>query len=149
MSQTNDYGKNERYHPQNANQIHKQKLGIQDRIALTITTAVGSMYAVYLLAIGMAGWMLWQSHFAHKPFDPFPFLFLLFLGNIIQLLLMPLIMVGQNIQGKHAEIRAEEEFNTTQSSYRDIEHILNRLDAQDKELLKQTKILEELMNKNK
>lgn len=145
---SNDYGKNERYHPQNINQIHKQKLGIQDRIALIITSAIGTMYAVYILAIGLVGWMLWQTYFARQPFDPFPFLFLLFLGNIIQLLLMPLIMVGQNIQGKHAEIRAEEEYKTTQTSYQDIEYILNRLDTQDKELIKQTKILEELM-KNK
>lgn len=134
-----------RHEPQNVNVIYKQILGFQDKIALAITTAIGTMYAVYFFALLMAGWMLWQAKIAHHPFDPFPFAFLLFLGNIVQLLLMPLIMVGQNIQGKHAELRADEEFKTTKSSYRDIENILKHLDEQDKELLKQTKILEEFV----
>lgn len=137
----------ERHEPKNPNILHKKMLGLQDRIALTITTAIGTMYAVYFFALVMAGWMLWQSKFAAQPFDPYPFAFLLFLGNIIQLLLMPLIMVGQNIQNKHAEIRADEEYKTTKSSYRDIENILKHLDEQDKELLKQSKILEELVKK--
>lgn len=144
----NTYDKLERYQPQNINQLHQKKLGAQDKIALFITTAVGTMYAVYLFAFFMISWMFWQSYLTHRPFDPYPFAFLLFLGNIVQLLLMPLIMVGQNIQGKHLEIRAEEEYKTTKSSYRDIEHILAHLDAQDKELLRQTKLLEELMRKS-
>jgi len=134
-----------RHKPQNVNLKHKEGLGLQDRIALVITTAVGTMYAVYFFALFMAGWMLWQSHLANKPFDPYPFAFLLFLGNIVQLLLMPLIMVGQNIQGRHSEIRAEEEYNTTTSSYHDIENILSHLDAQDKQILTQTKMLEKLL----
>jgi uncharacterized membrane protein len=60
---------------------------------------------------------------------------------------MPLIMVGQNIQGKHSEIRAEEEYNTTVSSYKDLERILKNLDAQDKEILRQTKLIEQLYEK--
>lgn len=134
-----------RHKPRNVNDLHKLAMKLQDKIALTVTTAIGTMYAVYAFAIWMGGWMLWQGHFSHKPFDPYPFAFLLFLGNIIQLLLMPLIMVGQNIQGKHSELRAEEEFKTTQSSYHDIEAILKHLDEQDKELLRQTKMLDDLV----
>lgn len=145
MASTRSYDRSARHEPKNVNAAHKERLCMQDRIALVITSAVGTMYAVYFFAMFMGGWMLWQTHFAHKAFDPYPFAFLLFLGNIIQLLLMPLIMVGQNIQGKHSELRAEEEFNTTRSSYKDIEHILERLDAQDQELLRQTKMLEELI----
>ena len=139
----------ERHEPENVNEKHNSTLKLQDRIALSITTAIGTMYAVYFFAIFMAGWMLWQGFITHKPFDPYPFAFLLFLGNIVQLLLMPLIMVGQNIQGRHAEIRSEEEYKTTTTSYHDIEQILDHLDAQDKELLRQTKLIEELMSKNK
>jgi len=134
-----------RHRPENINTKHKSSLSVQDRIALAMTTGIGTMYAVYFLAVSMVGWMLWQTYFTQKPFDPFPFAFLLFLGNIVQLLLMPLIMVGQNIQGRHAEIRAEEEYKTTITSYKDIEHILKRLNAQDQELLKQTSLLESLL----
>ncbi len=137
--------KHVRHKPVNTNEKHKSRLGAQDRIALLVTTAIGTMYAVYLFAIFMAGWMLWQTYFNGSPFDPYPFAFLLFLGNIVQLLLMPLIMVGQNLQARHSELRAEEEFKTTNTSYHDIEHILKHLDAQDEELLKQTRLLESLI----
>jgi uncharacterized membrane protein len=124
---------NKRHKPENVNVKHKQSLAFQNKIALVITTAIGTMYSVYLFMIIMAGWMLWQS-LTKKPFDPFPFAFLLFLGNIIQLLLMPLIMVGQNIQGQHSELRANEEFRTTQTIYKDIEKILVDLNNLKKEL---------------
>ncbi len=130
-----------RHQPENVNLKHKGLLGFQEKTALAVTGAVGTMYAVYFFAVFMAGWMLWQTQFDQKPFDPYPFAFLLFLGNIVQLLLMPLIMVGQNLQGRHSEIRAEEEFKTTRSSYKDIEQILLHLDNQDKQMQKQLDLL--------
>lgn len=136
-----------RHRPQNVNVRHHQTLGFQDRLALGITSAIGTMYAVYFFILAMSGWILWQTSIANKPFDPFPFAFLLFLGNIVQLLLMPLIMVGQNIQGKHAEIRAEEEYQTTTSSYEDIEKILLHLDHQDQEMMRQSELLQNLVKK--
>ena len=135
---------NERHQPIDVNKLHRESLKLQDKIALIITTAVGTMYAVYFFGLVMAGWIVWQTYFDKQPFDPFPFVFLLFLGNIVQLLLMPLIMVGQNVQGKHAKIRAEEEFRTTQSSYKDIEQILVHLDKQDKQMKDQLDMLIEL-----
>ncbi len=137
----------DRHQPKNVNETQKQKLTFQDRVALIITSAIGTMYAVYFFAIFLAGWMLWQAKFSNQPFDPYPFAFLLFIGNIVQLLLMPLILVGQNIQARHSEIRADEEYRTTKTSFQDIEHIIEHLNAQDKELLRQSKLLEELVGK--
>ncbi|HKU18617.1 MAG TPA: DUF1003 domain-containing protein [Candidatus Saccharimonadales bacterium] len=138
-----------RHEPQNVNAQHQAGLGLQDRLALVITAAVGTMYAVYFFMAVLAGWMLWQGVVARHPFDPYPFAFLLFIGNIVQLLLMPLIMVGQNIQARHAELRADEEYKTTLSSYHDLEVILKHLDSQDTELLRQTKLLQQLLEARK
>lgn len=137
----------ERHQPQNVNLKHRETFKFQDKIALVLTTAVGTMYAVYFFTVATAGWMLWQTKLTNQPFDPYPFAFLLFIGSLLQLPLMSLIMVAQNLQGKHAEIRAEEEFHTTNSTYKDIEKILTHLDKQDQELLKQTKMLTELVQK--
>src|SRR5205085_1366895 len=136
-----------RHKPQNVNEQHEARLSVQDRLALVITSAVGTMYAVYFFIVALAGWMLWQGVFANKPFDPYPFAFLLFMGNIVQLLLMPLIMVGQNIQGRHAELRTDEEYKTTLSSYHDLEAIMAHLDEQDKQLERQAKLIEQLLAK--
>lgn len=133
-----------RHKPENVNLKHHQAFSYQDKIALFITKSVGTMYAVYFFLLFMMGWILWQEFITDQPFDPFPFAFLLFLGNIVQLLLMPLIMVGQNLQGRHAEIRAEEEYKTMESSYTDIEQILIHLDKQDKQTEKQLELLLEL-----
>jgi uncharacterized membrane protein len=122
-----------------------KSLSMQDRIALLITGAIGTMYAVYVFALFMAGWMLVQVVTGKTAFDPFPFAFLLFLGNIVQLLLMPLIMVGQNLQNRHGEARAEEEFDTVTKMFTDIETVMKHLDAQDKELIRQSGLLSALI----
>ena len=123
----------------------QQSLGAQDRIALVITGAIGTMYAVYLFAAILAGWMIWQVLSGSSAFDPFPFAFLLFLGNIVQLLLMPLIMVGQNLQNRHAEVRADAEYKTVGKMFHDTEAVMKHLDAQDAELLRQTRLLTALV----
>ena len=128
--------------PTNAYRKVQDSLTAQDRIAIVITGAIGTMYAVYVLALFMAGWILLQVVLGHGAFDPYPFAFLLFLGNIVQLLLMPLLMVGQNLQGRHTEARAEEEFRTTVTKiFHDMGQTMSHLDVQDSELIRQTRLL--------
>jgi hypothetical protein len=57
-------------------------------------------------------------------------------------------MVGQNVLGRKAELQADEQFNTTMTSYNDIEHIMQHLSAQDAELLWHTRMLIHLLEKN-
>ena len=130
-----------RHAHRNSYQEVQSRLGFQDRLALAVTGAIGTMYAVYVFAVFMALWMVWQLWAGHQAFDPYPFAFLLFMGNIVQLLLMPLIMVGQNLQSRHAEARSEEEYATVGKIFHDLEAALSHLDAQDRELLRQTRLL--------
>ncbi len=43
---------------------------------------------------------------------------------MIQMFLMPLIMIGQNLQGRHAEARAEADFEVNIKAEREIENEL-------------------------
>ena len=99
-----------RHKPENVNHKHKQALGTQDRIALTITTAVGTMYAVYFLMLCLAGWMLWQGYFSAQPFDPYPFVLLLMITAFSATLLAIVVLINQNRQGKMADIRQRIDF---------------------------------------
>ncbi|MGI4790269.1 MAG: DUF1003 domain-containing protein [Janthinobacterium lividum] len=64
-----------------------------------------------------------------KSFDPFPaFVAYLLISNVIQILLMPLIMVGQNVQGRHTEIRAELDFQVNQKAEKEVMIILQHLE---------------------
>ena len=61
--------------------------------------------------------------------------------TFIQLVMLPILSVGQNVLGRHAELMAEEEYKTTMNSHHAIEEITQHLSAQDAELLKHTKML--------
>jgi len=68
------------------------------------------------------GWNLLAP--AAWQFDPpMAFVFWLFISNVIQILLMPLIMVGQNLLAHHAEVRAEHDLEVNVRAEREIEVI--------------------------
>ena len=118
--------------PVDVNLQHKSRLKLHDKVAVTVTGPSGpcTLSTFYDFVFG---WMLLQA-IADHPIDPFPFVFLIFVTNIVQLFLMPLIMVSQNIQSRHAELRAEEEYQTTKTIHRDIETILTTLSDLDKKI---------------
>jgi uncharacterized membrane protein len=80
-----------------------------DRVAVWTTVHVGSMGFFLLIAGWTAIWLLWNFLAPSRlQFDPpMAFVFWLFISNVIQILPMPLIMVGQNVLSDHAEARAE------------------------------------------
>jgi len=61
---------------------------------------------------------------------------------MIQIFLMPLIMIGQNLQGRHAEERAESDFEVNVRAEKEIEVILLHLDHQNELILKILKGIE-------
>ena len=63
------------------------------------------------------------------------FVFWLFISNMIQLLLMPLIMVGQNVQGRHSEIRADHDLDVNVKAEKEIEVVLQHLEYQNSILM--------------
>jgi len=116
----------------NVNIEQKERLTQLERFALWITDRVGSMGFFILIFAWTIGWLLWNV-LAPLPlqFDPFPaFVLWLFISNMIQLFLLPLIMVGQNLQGRHAEARAEADFELNVKSSQEIEAILLHLERQ-------------------
>lgn len=133
----------------NVNEIHNaERQGLNDKIAVVITKNFGSMPALYILILWMFGWMalatLGIGWFAK---DSWPFPFLLFCSNLIQLWALPAIMVGQQVISRKAEIQADQQFKDVENSYHDIEQLMLHLDKQDQELLKQTQLLIEMIEK--
>jgi uncharacterized membrane protein len=87
----------------------------------------------------LAWTVLWLSlnFFSPWKFDPpMGFVFYLFISNVIQILLMPLIMVGQNLQGAHSEARAEHDLEVNVKAEQEIEVILQHLEYQNEILMK-------------
>lgn len=129
----------------NINREHREGLNALERFAVWITERVGSMGFFFIILAWTALWLLWNTVApAEARFDPFPaFVFWLFISNMIQILLLPLIMVGQNLQGRHSESRAEADFDVNARAEREIEAILAHLDYQNELILKILHRLEE------
>jgi len=108
-----------------------------DRFALYITDRVGTIGFFMIIFVWTVVWLGWNL-LAPKElqFDPpMGFVLWLFISNLIQILLMPLIMVGQNIQGKHADARAENDLDVNVKAEEEIEVILHHLEYQNSILI--------------
>ena len=102
-----------------------------NRLALWITERVGSMEFFLVIFAWTGSWLFWNM-FApkHLRFDPFPgFVLWLFISNMIQLFLMPLIMIGQNLQGRGAEERAKNDYKVNRKAETEIQEIKIQLAA--------------------
>jgi len=114
----------------NINIEHRKSLTYLDRIALWITERIGTMGFFFIIFVWTIFWLSWNA-FApvELRFDPLPaFVLWLFISNMIQIFLMPLIMIGQNLQGRHAEKRADADYEINISAEREIETILQHLE---------------------
>jgi uncharacterized membrane protein len=96
----------------NVNIKHKEILSALEKIAVKVTYHVGSMGFFIIIFTWTVLWLGWNTLSPKNlRFDPFPaFVLWLFISNMIQIFLMPLIMIGQNLQGRHDEIRAEADY---------------------------------------
>jgi hypothetical protein len=136
------------HQPRNVNllmEAEQATAGFNSRLAVALTQGTGTMWTAYIFAalaiIGLFGLLGWLN----------PFIFLLttwISQQFLQLVLLPVILVGQNVLSHKAELQADEQFHTTMSTYHDIEQIMQHLSAQDAELLRQAKMLMHLLEKN-
>lgn len=117
----------------NVNQEFHARLSRLDRLALLITNRVGTIGFFAIICCWTVLWLGWNLLAPPQlQFDPpMGFVFWLFISNLIQILLMPLIMVGQNIQGRHAEARAENDLEVNIKAEQEIEAVLHHLEYQN------------------
>lgn len=127
----------------NPNMDFADSLTPLDKLALWITDHVGTMGFFAVIFVWTVLWLGWNL-LAPKElqFDPpMGFVFWLFISNLIQIMLMPLIMVGQNIQGRRSEMRAEHDLNINIKAEKEIEVILEHLEYQNAMLMAMTEKL--------
>lgn len=132
--------------PQNINDLHAYEhdhAGINQRIAIRMTAIFSDMRMFWLIIIWIASWIAVNATIAR--FDPLPWPLLLALASVPQLPLMIVIMVGQNVLSRKQELQADEQFDTTKHMFHDIGQIMLHLDAQDKELIKQSTLIVQLL----
>jgi uncharacterized membrane protein len=132
--------------PKNVNETYHQSFSRLDRIAIWTTDRVGTMGFFIIIAVWTIAWLGWNTLApANIRFDPAPaFVLWLFISNLIQIHLMPLIMVGQNLQARHSELRAQADFEINQKAEREIETVLEHLSSQNELMLEILRRIERL-----
>lgn len=119
----------------NSNLVHAAELataGFNTRLAVLVTKWTGTMITAYLFTVlsiiglfGLLGWL-----------NPFVFLLTTWVSQqFLQLVLLPILAVGQSVLGRKQELQANEAYATTLKTFSDIEQIMAHLDAQDAKIL--------------
>jgi hypothetical protein len=116
-------------HVENRKKSEEHRIGFNDRIGLGITKRVGTMWAAYLfLAIALV-----SLPAAIMSGDP-----IVIVGwvaqTFLQLVLLPVIIVGQNIQAAAAEKRAIATYEDATAILEEARKIQEHLADQDKAL---------------
>ena len=105
------------------------KLGLNGRIGLLVTKGVGTMWAAYvflaLTLVSLPGVIASGSVIVLVSWIAQTFL---------QLVLLPIIIVGQNIQASAAEARAKATYDDATAILHEVKQIQSHLLAQDKAL---------------
>ena len=111
---------------QNINEIHKQRLTAGDKVALFITKRVGTMGFFYACIVLVTIPLIFPTVLPVVQYIS---------SGYLQLIFLPLIMVGQNLQGRHAELRAQHDYETNVKAEKEIESILLHLEKQDEMMI--------------
>ena len=122
-------------HPQirDVNQEHEERLSPIEHACKRIADATGAPLALFLAIVFQVVWVIVGTVTAR---DPYPFVFLLTVSNIIQLILIFIIAVAEKQSSQHAELRAE-------ADHENISRLLHHQEVQEELLMrlaKQTQI---------
>jgi uncharacterized membrane protein len=86
------------------NEEHTDSLSPIEKICKRIADSTGAPVALFLAILVQ---LVWIPVGIITKFDPFPFVFLLTVSNVIQLILIFILAVGARQSSAHAELRAE------------------------------------------
>jgi hypothetical protein len=110
-------------------QTEDQRLGFNGKVGLIITTVVGTMWCAYVFS-GLALVSLRAALQSHDLVTIVGWVSQTF----IQLVLLPIIIVGQNIQGRTSDRRGEQTFKDAEAILHECMQLQEHLAAQDQVL---------------
>lgn len=122
----------------------QRTLSGSEKLAVYIAHHVGSIHFFFIFLIWSIGWLLWNL-FAPLPyrFDPAPaFVIWLFLSNVVQLILLPLILIGQNLEDRHTNIRATADYQLAKRNEEETKILIGHMENQNELLLEIMRKLE-------
>ena len=113
---------------QNVDVIYKRDLTRGERVAIAVTQIVGGWTFIVAQSLFLAAWIVlnvvgWVWHW-----DPYPFILLNLVLNVIAAYTAPLIMMAQNRDAERDRLMMHEDFETNRHVADDVYKILRLLD---------------------
>jgi uncharacterized membrane protein len=108
-----------------------EHIGFNGRFAAALTRIVGSMWVVYVTTLFVFAWITLATFGPLHARDPYPFPFLLFIGNVVQLLLVFVILVGQQVIGRTADKRSLQTYEDAEGIFTEVVQLHDHLLEQD------------------
>jgi uncharacterized membrane protein len=128
--------------PETPATISDERIGVNGAIAVVLTRAVGSMTALYVALVFVGGWVALATWGPLHRVDAYPFRFLLFLNNVVQLVLCLVILVGQRLLGAAADHRAVQTYEHAEAIFKQVADLQGHLDQHDRALSRGVSLLE-------
>jgi uncharacterized membrane protein len=119
-----------------------EQAGFNGAIAAALTRAVGSMPALYVVLVIVGAWTALATWGPLHAVDPYPFPFLLFLDNVVQLALCLVILVGQRVLGAAADQRARQTYENAEAIFAQVADLQAHLDRHDQALSRGVSLLQ-------
>jgi hypothetical protein len=121
--------------------VNDQRVGLNGRIGLYITTIVGTMGAAYVF--GLLAFMSLPSALESGE----TLVIVAWVAQtFLQLVLLPIIIVGQNLQARATDRRAEETYKDAEALLHECLQIQAHLNAQDRAMHEQLAELKALIS---
>jgi len=134
-------------HPaiRNVNDILDEKMTLGQKVADTVSRTLGSWRFIIIQSFVITTWIILNSIFFHRPWDPYPFILLNLFLSLQAAYAGPVLMMSQNRISEKDRIESHNDYQLDIKSEEEIKIIMKHLEAQDNAI---NKILEILQEKN-
>lgn len=112
----------------NVNRKSKEALSVGEKISDKVAEVAGSWAFIISFCAILVFWIILNTVFLLKPYDPYPYILLNLLLSCVAALQAPIIMMSQNRQEQKDRFRAENDYKVNLKSEIIIEDLHNKLD---------------------
>ena len=113
---------------QNVDIVYQRELTRGERIAIAVTQIVGSWTFVVAQSLFLAAWIILNVVGWVRQWDPYPFILLNLVLNVIASYTAPLILMAQNRDAERDRLMMHEDFETNRQVAAEVSKILGILE---------------------
>ena len=135
---------------QNIDEAFRDDMSFGERLADKVSRFGGSWTFIMVFAAILAAWTGLNSYILHRPFDPYPYIFLNLLLSMLAAIQAPVIMMSQNRQAAKDRMDATNDYKVNLKAEIEIMGLHEKLDQMrndqlEKMLMKQQEQIDLLL----